>query len=92
PSSPQSHTYQSEFLFIPPPPPTLPLLQKTPINQSKHIPPFPVTRFFLPCTNKHLIEKHHPKLYPNATLPPPPIWIPHLHTPFLNREPALLFP
>ncbi|WP_186306031.1 malate:quinone oxidoreductase, partial [Staphylococcus epidermidis] len=82
--------YQSNFLFIPPPPPTLPLLQKTNINQSKHIPPFPVTPLFLPSKNPHLIHTHHPKLYPKPHLPPPPISLPHLHTPFLNAQKSLL--
>ncbi|WP_145520063.1 malate:quinone oxidoreductase, partial [Staphylococcus warneri] len=67
-------------------------LQKTPIKQSKHIPPFPLTPLFLRSKNPHLINPHHPKLYPKPQLPPPPISLPHLHTTFLNRQPSLLFP
>ncbi|WP_260844029.1 malate:quinone oxidoreductase, partial [Staphylococcus epidermidis] len=38
------------------------------------------------------MHRHHPKLYAKPELPPPPISLPHLHTPFLNPQKSLLFP
>ncbi|WP_391559287.1 malate:quinone oxidoreductase, partial [Staphylococcus saprophyticus] len=63
PNTPTLQTQLPHYLFIPPPPPTIPLLQKTPIPQTKHLPPFPITPQFLISTNPHVIQPHHPKLY-----------------------------
>ncbi|WP_186305666.1 malate:quinone oxidoreductase, partial [Staphylococcus epidermidis] len=40
-------------LFIPPPPHSIPLLQKSPLKQTQHLPPFPITPQFLTSTNPH---------------------------------------
>ncbi|WP_391543827.1 malate:quinone oxidoreductase, partial [Staphylococcus warneri] len=51
PNTPHLQTQLPHYLFIRPPPPPIPLLQKTPIPQTKHFPPFPITPQFLICTN-----------------------------------------
>lgn len=90
-NSGQSHTYESEFVFIGAGGASLPLLQKTGIKQSKHIGGFPVSGLFLRCTNKDVIEKHHAKVYGKASVGAPPMSVPHLDTRFVNGECALLF-
>ena len=90
-NSGQSHTYESEFVFIGAGGASLPLLQKTGIKQSKHIGGFPVSGLFLRCTNKDVIEKHHAKVYGKASVGAPPMSVPHLDTRFVNGERALLF-
>ncbi|WP_186309817.1 malate:quinone oxidoreductase, partial [Staphylococcus saprophyticus] len=57
-----------------------------------HLAGFPITRQFLISTNPHLIQPHHPKLYPKQPQPTPPITVPHLHTPYIHPQPTLLFP
>ncbi|WP_186306333.1 malate:quinone oxidoreductase, partial [Staphylococcus epidermidis] len=84
-------TVLPHYVFIPPPARPIPLLQKTPIPQTKHLPPFPITPHFLISTNPHLINQHHLKLYPKQPPPTPPITLPHLHTPYIDAERTLLF-
>ncbi|WP_186310173.1 malate:quinone oxidoreductase, partial [Staphylococcus epidermidis] len=65
--------------------------QETPIPQTKHLPPFPISPQFIPSTNPQLIQQHHPKLYPKQPPATPPITLPHLHTPYIDRQTTLLF-
>ena len=55
-NSGQSHTYESEFVFIGAGGASLPLLQKQVSSNQKHIGGFPVSGLFLRCTNKDVIE------------------------------------
>ncbi|WP_186323721.1 malate:quinone oxidoreductase, partial [Paenibacillus xylanexedens] len=64
-TTPPTQPHTPKFLFIPPPPPTFHLLHKTPIPQPKHIPAFPLTPLFILSKNPHILNHHHPKLYPN---------------------------
>ena len=54
-NSGQSHTYESEFVFIGAGG-KFTVTSKTGIKQSKHIGGFPVSGLFLRCTNKDVIE------------------------------------
>ena len=87
-NSGQSHTYESEFVFISRRC-KFTVTSKTGIKQSKHIGGFPVSGLFLRCTNKDVIEKHHAKVY--GKVGAPPMSVPHLDTRFVNGERALLF-
>ncbi|WP_186309729.1 malate:quinone oxidoreductase, partial [Staphylococcus epidermidis] len=76
---------------IRPPPHSIPLLQKSPLKQTQHLPAFPITPQFLTSTNPHIIKQHPPKLYTKQPQPNPPITLPQLHTHYINHKQTLLF-
>ncbi|MCG3402398.1 malate dehydrogenase (quinone) [Staphylococcus massiliensis] len=87
----QTIVYESKFVFIGAGGASLPLLQKTGIEQSKHVGGFPVSGLFLVCKNKDVIEQHHAKVYGKAKVGAPPMSVPHLDTRYIDGEQSLLF-
>ncbi|ABE48282.1 malate dehydrogenase (quinone) [Methylobacillus flagellatus] len=70
---------------------TLPLLQKSAIQEARGYGGFPVSGQWLVCHNPDVIHQHHAKVYGKAPLGAPPMSVPHLDTRIINGKPALLF-
>jgi len=70
---------------------TLPLLEKTGIEEAKGYGGFPVSGQFLHCTNAAVISRHHAKVYGKAALGTPPMSVPHLDTRFIDGKLTLFF-
>ncbi len=85
----EHHTAQ--FVFIGGGGGSLPLLQKTGIEESKQIGGFPVSGLFLVCKNPEIIEQHHAKVYGKAKVGAPPMSVPHLDTRYIDGKKSLLF-
>ena len=70
---------------------TLPLLEKTGIEESQGYGGFPVSGQFLRCTNVDVINKHEAKVYGKAAVGSPPMSVPHLDTRIIDGERSLFF-
>ena len=81
----------ARFVFIGAGGGSLPLLEKTKIEEGKGFGGFPVSGQWLKCTNKEVIEQHHAKVYGKASVGAPPMSVPHLDTRIIDGEKALLF-
>nr|WP_275114037.1 malate dehydrogenase (quinone) [Staphylococcus auricularis] len=84
-------TINSEFVFIGAGGASLPLLQKTGIEASKHIGGFSVSGLFLNCTNEDIVKQHWGKVYGKASVGAPPMSVPHLDTRYIDGKRILLF-
>ena len=84
-------TIKSKFVFIGAGGGSLPLLQKSGIEEGKGFGGFPVSGQFLVCKNKEVIEKHAAKVYGKAAVGAPPMSVPHLDTRVIDGEKSLLF-
>ncbi|WP_175640388.1 malate:quinone oxidoreductase [Metabacillus schmidteae] len=85
----ESHT--AKFVFIGSGGGSLHLLQKSGIQEGKHIGGFPVSGLFMVCNNPDVIEQHHAKVYGKAKVGAPPMSVPHLDTRFIDHKKSLLF-
>ena len=81
----------SDFVFIGAGGNSLPLLQKTGIEESKNVGGFPVSGMFLACTDEEVINKHNAKVYGKAKVGAPPMSVPHLDTRYIDGKRSLLF-
>ena len=70
---------------------TLPLLEKTGIEESQGYGGFPVSGQFLRCTNIDVINNHEAKVYGKAAIGSPPMSVPHLDTRIIDGERSLFF-
>lgn len=70
---------------------TLPLLEKTGIEESQGYGGFPVSGQFLRCTNIDVIDKHEAKVYGKAAIGSPPMSVPHLDTRIIDGQRSLFF-
>lgn len=81
----------SDFVFIGAGGYSLPLLQKTRIEESKNIGGFPVGGMFLVCSDEEIVNKHDAKVYGKAKIGAPPMSVPHLDTRYIDGKKSLLF-
>jgi malate dehydrogenase (quinone) len=86
-----SRNINTRFVFIGAGGGSLPLLEKSGIQEGKGFGGFPVSGQWLVCKNKDAIEKHHAKVYGKAAVGSPPMSVPHLDTRVIDGEKALLF-
>lgn len=70
---------------------TLPLLEKTDIEEAQGYGGFPISGQFLHCTNPEVIAQHHAKVYGKAAVGSPPMSVPHLDTRFIDGRQTLFF-
>jgi malate dehydrogenase (quinone) len=82
---------EADFVFIGAGGGSLPLLEKSNIEEGEGYGGFPVSGQWLVCKNKAIIEKHNSKVYGKASVGAPPMSMPHLDTRIINGEKALLF-
>ncbi|SFM31814.1 malate dehydrogenase (quinone) [Halopseudomonas yangmingensis] len=83
--------FNARFVFIGAGGGSLPLLQKSDIDESQGYGGFPVSGQWLVCQNEEIVERHHSKVYGKAPVGAPPMSVPHLDTRIINGKPALLF-
>ncbi len=81
----------ARFVFIGAGGGALPLLLKSRIEEAKGFGGFPVSGQWLRCTNQHIIEQHHAKVYGRASVGAPPMSVPHLDTRFIKGRQELLY-
>lgn len=88
-----SHKQQvsAKFLFIGAGGYSLPLLDSSDIEESEGYGGFPVSGEWLVSHNQDLVEKHHAKVYTQATVDAPPMSVPHLDLRIIDGKKALLF-
>lgn len=84
-------TVEADFVFIGAGGYALPLLESSGIEESKGYGGFPVSGQWLVTTNPQLVEKHHAKVYTQATVGAPPMSVPHLDLRIIDGKKALLF-
>jgi malate dehydrogenase (quinone) len=84
-------TVDADFVFIGAGGYALPLLESSGIEESKGYGGFPVSGQWLVTTNPELVEKHHAKVYTQATVGAPPMSVPHLDLRIIDGKKALLF-
>ena len=90
-SAGHSRDILTKFVFIGAGGGSLPLLEKSHIEEGKGFGGFPVSGQWLVCKNKEVIERHHAKVYGKASVGSPPMSVPHLDTRVIDGEKALLF-
>ena len=86
-----SKNIHTRFVFIGAGGGSLPLLEKSHIQEGKGFGGFPVSGQWLICRNKDVIAQHHAKVYGKAAVGSPPMSVPHLDTRVIDGEKALLF-
>ena len=84
-------TIHADFVFIGAGGYALPLLESSGIEESRGYGGFPVSGQWLVTTNPELVEKHHAKVYTQATVGAPPMSVPHLDLRIIDGKKALLF-
>lgn len=84
-------TFTTKFVFIGAGGGSLPLLEKSDIQEAEGYGGFPISGQWLKCINKTIIEQHHAKVYGKASVGAPPMSVPHLDTRIIDGEKALLF-
>lgn len=82
---------RTKFVFIGAGGGSLPLLEKSDIEEGEGFGGFPVSGQWLVCKNETLIEAHHAKVYGKAKVGTPPMSVPHLDTRIINGKKQLLF-
>lgn len=87
----EKRTIQANFVFIGAGGGSLPLLEKSNIEEAEGFGGFPVSGQWLRCTNQKVIERHHAKVYGKASVGAPPMSVPHLDTRMIDGKKALLF-
>lgn len=81
----------ANFVFIGAGGYALPLLDSSDIPESEGYGGFPVSGQWLVSFNQDLVEKHHAKVYTQATVDAPPMSVPHLDLRIIDGKKALLF-
>jgi malate dehydrogenase (quinone) len=70
---------------------SLPLLDKSDIEEAKGYGGFPISGQWLVCNNAAVIQQHEAKVYGKASVGAPPMSVPHLDTRIMDGKKALLF-
>lgn len=70
---------------------SLPLLEKSGIEEAQGYGGFPVSGQFLRCTNEEVIAQHEAKVYGKAAVGSPPMSVPHLDTRMIDGKRTLFF-
>ncbi len=81
----------TDFVFIGAGGGSLPLLQKSGIEEAEGYGGFPISGQWLRCTNENIIQQHAVKVYGKAGVNAPPMSVPHLDTRIINGKKELLF-
>lgn len=81
----------ANFVFIGAGGYALPLLESSDIKESEGYGGFPVSGQWLVSHNQELVEKHHAKVYTQASVDAPPMSVPHLDLRIIDGKKALLF-
>lgn len=81
----------ASFVFVGAGGASLPLLQKSGIEEGKGFGGFPVSGQFLVCENEEIVKHHHAKVYGKAAVGAPPMSVPHLDTRVIDGKLSLLF-
>tara|TARA_R110000850_G_scaffold40980_4_gene105349 strand:+ start:7644 stop:9131 length:1488 start_codon:yes stop_codon:yes gene_type:complete len=87
----EEKTLNAKFVFLGAGGGSLPLLQKSHIDESQGYGGFPVSGQWLVCRKPDIVKQHSSKVYGKAPVGAPPMSVPHLDTRIINGEPALLF-
>jgi malate dehydrogenase (quinone) len=82
---------EAGFVFIGAGGGSLPLLQKSDIEEAEGYGGFPISGQWLRCTNENIINQHAVKVYGKASVGAPPMSVPHLDTRVINGKKELLF-
>ena len=85
------HFITSPFVFIGAGGGSLPLLQKSGIDEAKGYAGFPVSGVWLRCDNEEIAGHHHAKVYGKASVGSPPMSVPHLDQRHIEGKISLLF-
>ncbi len=83
--------FEADFVFLGAGGGSLPLLQKSNIDESRGYGGFPVSGQWLVCQQEEIVKQHRSKVYGKAPVGAPPMSVPHLDTRIINGKPALLF-
>lgn len=81
----------ADFVFIGAGGGSLPLLQKSDIEEATGYGGFPISGQWLRCSNENIIQQHAVKVYGKAGVNAPPMSVPHLDTRIINGKKELLF-
>ncbi len=86
-----NRTIDTPFVFVGAGGASLPLLQKSKIEEGKGYGGFPVSGQFLVCDQPEVVAKHQAKVYGKAAVGAPPMSVPHLDTRVIDGRRSLLF-
>jgi len=81
----------ADFVFIGAGGGSLPLLEKSGIEESQGYGGFPVSGHFLKCDNEDIVGQHQAKVYGKAAVGSPPMSVPHLDTRMIDGKRSLFF-
>ncbi|SHL14569.1 malate dehydrogenase (quinone) [Chitinophaga jiangningensis] len=84
-------TVTADFVFVGAGGGALELLQDSAIPESRLYGGFPVGGEWLVCRNPEVVNRHHAKVYGQASVGAPPMSVPHLDTRIIDGEKAILF-
>ncbi|WP_309081961.1 malate:quinone oxidoreductase [Zhihengliuella sp.] len=87
----EKRSVTAKFVFVGAGGGALRLLQSAGIPEIKGFGGFPVSGQFLRNTSEATIERHHAKVYGQASVGAPPMSVPHLDTRFVNGKRSLMF-
>jgi malate dehydrogenase (quinone) len=86
-----NHYVSSKFVFIGAGGGSLPLLQKSGIEEANGYAGFPVSGVWLRCDNEEIATRHQAKVYGKASVGSPPMSVPHLDQRHIDGKVSLLF-
>lgn len=81
----------ADFVFIGAGGGSLQLLQKSGIPEGRQYGGFPVGGEWLVCKKEEIVNRHHAKVYGQASVGAPPMSVPHLDTRIIDGQKAILF-
>jgi malate dehydrogenase (quinone) len=87
----EPHHVLGSFVFIGAGGGSLPLLQKSGINEARGYAGFPVSGVWLRCDNEEIAKRHLAKVYGKASVGSPPMSVPHLDQRHIGGKLSLLF-
>lgn len=87
----ETHKVGAKFVFVGAGGGALPLLQKSGIPEGRGYGGFPVSGLFLRTANQELVNRHHAKVYGQASFGAPAMSVPHLDTRVVDGNKYLLF-
>lgn len=87
----KSKTECAKFVFLGAGGGTLPLLQKSDIEEIRGYAGFPVSGLWLRCDDPVISQKHQAKVYGKASVGSPPMSVPHLDTRVIEGKKSILF-
>jgi len=87
----RSFNNRTQFVFIGAGGGSLPLLQRSKIDEVKGYGGFPIGGQWLVCDNPEIVAKHQAKVYGQAQAEAPTMAVPHLDTRVLDGRQSLLF-